>query len=218
MPSQATISRRVRAAACAAALLSAALRAQEPAPVQRTTETLAWQAALEARGFSPGLVDGIAGPKTLLAGAAFQAAEGLPVTGRLDEATGEALGVADLPPVAAYTLTREDAAQVSPCPPDWIERSRRARLLYRSLADLVAEKLHTSERCLAWLNPGTDLAALRPGDAIAVPAPRPRAAPRAAAVVEIDLERKLVLLLDAGERLCGLLHCSVAADLGDVAR
>ncbi|HVR76110.1 MAG TPA: peptidoglycan-binding domain-containing protein, partial [Planctomycetota bacterium] len=49
-------------------------------------EALAWQAALEARRFSPGLLDGIPGARTEAALRGFQIASGLAATGAPDEA------------------------------------------------------------------------------------------------------------------------------------
>ena len=56
-------------------------------PVQRL------QAALMAHGHDPGPVDGVMGPRTEEALRAFQAAQRLKVTGRLDQATLDKLGV-----------------------------------------------------------------------------------------------------------------------------
>lgn len=51
------------------------------------------QARLQEKGFDPGPVDGMMGPKTREAIRAFQTANGLPATGRLDEETQKKLGV-----------------------------------------------------------------------------------------------------------------------------
>ena len=184
----------------------------------RRSTAMAWQAALEAHGFSPGRVDGRVGPKTVRALRAFQIAAGLEPSGKFDAPTFAALRLEGVPAVTDYVVTAEDELQVSFCPPDWTERSLRDRLLYPSLSNLVAEKLHTSERCLGELNPGVDLTALRAGDRLVVPALWAPGAPPAAAALEIDLGRKLVLVLDAEERLVGLLHCSVAKDLTGAVR
>jgi len=54
-------------------------------------ERLAWQIALDRVGFSAGIIDGKTGSKIALATREFQAAHGLPSTGRLDAATSAAL-------------------------------------------------------------------------------------------------------------------------------
>jgi len=181
-------------------------------------ETIAWQAALEGKGFSPGLLDGRLGPKTLVATRAFQESRGLPVSGQLDEITAQALGVSQVDPVTSYTVASQDQKDVGYCPTDWIERSQQPRLLYPTLSSCLAEKFHTSERCLSFLNPEKDLASLKIGDTIRVPTLRQRSPLGAIEGIEIDLTRKLVLIFGGSFRLQGLLHCSVARDLSIVAR
>jgi peptidoglycan hydrolase-like protein with peptidoglycan-binding domain len=178
-------------------------------------EVIAIQIALEAHGYSPGLLDGLPGARTRLALAGFQAARGLPATGEEDSPTQKALAADPERAFRQVRLSPQDLLEVDPPPRDWLERSRRRRLLYPSLASLVAERAHTSERCLAALNPGLDLAALKPGDLLTTPAPEEeRRAAAGVARIEIDLEQKLVLLF-AGPRRgapAGLLFCSIAAD------
>jgi len=181
-------------------------------------EVLAWQAALESRGFSPGLIDGIAGEKTLTATRAFQAWAGLPVTGELSEETSKALELEGAEPLQEYRVLSEDERQVSYCPPDWNEKSRRRRLLYPTLSSCIAEKFHTSERCLAALNPTLDLATLKAGVVVQAPSLRKRVSPEVPVSIEIDLSRKLLLLVDASGKVHGLLHCSVAKDVDSVER
>jgi hypothetical protein len=192
--------------------------AETPARAASFFDVMAWQAALEAKGFSPGLVDGLDGPKTALATRAFQSSCGLEMTGRLDEATAAALEVGAAPAVLEYAVLPDDERQVSYCPPDWNEKSRRRKLLYLTLSSCIAEKFHTSERCLASLNPQADLAALKAGDVLRVPCVRERKSPTSIESMEIDLSRKLVLLLDGAKKVTGLLHCSVAKDLSRVER
>ncbi len=51
------------------------------------------QEQLKAAGFDPGPLDGILGPKARAALREYQAAQGLPTTGMLDEKTRKSLGV-----------------------------------------------------------------------------------------------------------------------------
>lgn len=188
-------------------------------------EILGLQATLEAEGCSPGLLDGLAGPKTRTALRAFQLREGLPPTGSPDAATRRRLGLGlETGPegseavVRRYTVTREDEQQVAYCPPDWVERSLREKLLYSTLSSLLAEKFHTTQRCLAFLNPDAELTSLKAGDGIVVPVLRESKAWREVEEIEIDLERKLILILDGLRHLRGLLHCSVARNITDSVR
>jgi lipoprotein-anchoring transpeptidase ErfK/SrfK len=197
-------------------------RIADPALPEGVRATVTLQIALEARGYSPGLIDGSLGGKTRTAIAAFQAATGLFPTGEADRATLDLLKADPAAVLAEITVTREDLAEVDPPPKDWIERSKRRRLLYPSISNLIAERVHTSERFLAALNPESDLAALRPGDAVVVPAVSSQRATPAVDRIEIDLERKVVLLfgsrpLGAGNARnpaapAGILFCSIAAD------
>ena len=54
------------------------------------------QERLKAAGFNPGSIDGVLGPQTKEALRRYQASQGLPVTGVLDEATRQALVPSDL--------------------------------------------------------------------------------------------------------------------------
>jgi hypothetical protein len=55
------------------------------------------QSALQDAGFEPGRIDGVMGPKTESALRQFQAAQGLPQTGRLDATTQKQLMAAYMP-------------------------------------------------------------------------------------------------------------------------
>lgn len=72
-------------------------------PFMRGADVLAVQQALLAHGISPGQIDGIYGPNTAAAVRAFQAANGLPVTGVVCGQTYVLLGVSciSVPPCAS---------------------------------------------------------------------------------------------------------------------
>ncbi len=180
--------------------------------------TLAWQIALESWGFSPGLLDGKLGRKTRLALCAAQTAFGLPASGNFDSEIAKVLGVDPEGALARHQITAADLKEVDDCPNDWYERSRRDRLAYRSLPDLLAERFHTSQVFLSELNPRRPLQELAAGDRLVVPASRAFKQRREVRLsrVEIDLERKVILLLQQSrpeeKYLVGLLHCSTAAN------
>lgn len=56
------------------------------------------QERLKAAGFNPGFIDGVLGPRTREALRRYQASQGLPTTGLLDEPTQQALLGTDRPP------------------------------------------------------------------------------------------------------------------------
>jgi peptidoglycan hydrolase-like protein with peptidoglycan-binding domain len=57
------------------------------------SDVTATQQALRDKGYDPGPIDGVWGPKTAKAVRDYQKAEGLTVTGRMDTATADRLGV-----------------------------------------------------------------------------------------------------------------------------
>lgn len=175
-------------------------------------DRVAWQASLDAAGFSPGVVDGRIGRKTEFATREFQHTRGLQVNGILDTPTARALGWDSRTAFTTYIVQDADLAQVGPLPKDWNEKARLTRLPYPSLDELVAEKFHCARGLLAELNPGKSLAALRAGDTLKVPAVRPAAAAPAVAAIQVHLRDKLVRALAADGKTAALFHCSVAAD------
>ncbi|NQT53465.1 peptidoglycan-binding protein, partial [bacterium] len=91
-------------------------------------QNLAWQIALERVAMSPGLVDGLPGPKTRLATAEFQRVRGLPQTGRLDAATSALLKPEPQHAIATYTVRAADLQQVGTVPRKWVDKSKLSRL------------------------------------------------------------------------------------------
>ncbi|HEX2971841.1 MAG TPA: peptidoglycan-binding domain-containing protein, partial [Tepidisphaeraceae bacterium] len=121
--------------------VSAQAAGAKPKPMEgEMLRTLKWQLALEREGFSPGIIDGCLAGKTLSAVKEYQRCRGLPVTGKLDEATSRQLGIADADPVAEYTVQSSDAAKVTGVPGGWVEKSKKRYLGYRTLLEAVAEK------------------------------------------------------------------------------
>lgn len=171
---------------------------------------LAGQVALDRAGFSPGLIDGRSGPKTTAALRAYQAARGLPQTGRFDAATRGALKTGGRPATTKYTVTAQDLRDVGPVPRDWNAKARLNRLRYESLTALLAERGHCTQALVQRLNPGRNLRRLRAGDTVILPNVL-RWPPKArAAALEVDLDAKTVRALDGRRRTMALFHCSIA--------
>ena len=201
------------------ALAAAAFAAQAPQP--RTgpgragpaplRQIVAWQVALEREGFSPGVIDGKPGPKTLLALRELQRARGQAVTSGLDAAAAEALGVRYDDGVRQYTVQRMDADQVTGAFKGWLDRSKARRLGYRDLADELAEKFHCSLALLSALNKHTDIAEVQVGDRVAVPAVAPSESPHAARL-EVNLSEKVIRCIGEAGQMVALFHCSIARD------
>ncbi len=76
-------------------------------------------------------------------------------------------------PYRDYTVRDRDFEHVGglPLPPE--EQQHEEYLRYRSIAEFVAERFHTTEAFLRDLNPGKNVYTLRPGDSLKVPNVQP---------------------------------------------
>lgn len=175
-------------------------------------EAVALQASLDRAGYSPGIIDGLIGRKTIAAIRAFQKSRGLPVTGMADSATRLALGVDATPATTPYRLTAQDQAQVGECPTDWIEKSKAQKLGYESMTSVAAFRGHCTRALVERLNVGKNLAALKAGDVVVIPNVEQTASLPPAASIEVDFAEKTVKAFDASNRLVGLFHCSIAKE------
>jgi len=196
------------AARARAASASQAKSTESAASLRRA---VALQLALDRHGFSPGLIDGIIGPKVTQALKEFQAARGLRVTGTADEATSGALGVDERTAFVRYTITAEDKSSVGPLPSGWVEKSKARRLPYPNLAEAVAERFHAHRNLLARINPHAPLSSWSVGTVVVVPNAQEVAQPPRAARLEVDLRNKTIRAYSARRELVGLFHCSIPA-------
>lgn len=143
------------------------------APALPCGDFLGFQVLLDRQGFSPGQIDGKAGANLSRALAALQAARKLQPTGQPDCDTWTALrGDTVEPTVGTYTITDDDVK--SPfekrIPPKLADQAKLQSLGYRSIAELLAERFHSSPALLAQMNRGVLLTA---GSTIKVPAVTP---------------------------------------------
>lgn len=72
-------------------------------------------------------------------------------------------------PYARYTIRKEDLHHVGVVPEDPAQQQGLRYLSYRSLAEFVAERYHTTEAFLSELNPGVNLGSLAEGSTLQVP-------------------------------------------------
>ena len=114
------------------------------------------QVALDRVGFGPGVIDGKMGMSTHNALRGFQEANGLKVTGELDDATRQAMAKWQSLPATRVVAIPADWGQTQYYEvPDKAEnQAKMQRLGYSSLDERLAERFHTTIDVLKQLNPG----------------------------------------------------------------
>lgn len=129
--------------------LDPALADDEPRPLMQL------QVVLDRLGFTPGVVDGKEGLSTRNAIAGFQEARSLPVSGKLDDATRQALAAwNNIPATRLVTIPADFAAgPFIALPHDPAEQAKLPALGYQSLDEKLAERFHTTPETLRLLNP-----------------------------------------------------------------
>ena len=153
-----------------------ALAANDPAPgqpMQTGDDTprpvMQTQVVLDRLGFSPGVIDGKEGMSTTLAIKGFQEANGLKVTGQMDDATKQALQ--PRMNIAATRMVTIPAAFVAgpfqPIPDDPQKQAKMDQLGYKDAMEKLAERFHTTPDTLLALN--SPQASIAGGSKIRVP-------------------------------------------------
>ncbi|WP_337847314.1 L,D-transpeptidase family protein [Sphingomonas sp.] len=141
-----------------------------PVPAALSRDILHVQVILDHLGFPPGPLDGRDGPGLSSALKAFQITRQIPVTGRTDARTLQALHAhRALRPTRIVRLTAEMLAgpYVRPWPRDPQAQAKLKTMGYRSAIEKLAEMFHTTPQVLIELNsPDTRLA---PGVPVQVP-------------------------------------------------
>ncbi|WP_164549392.1 L,D-transpeptidase family protein [Tsuneonella rigui] len=134
------------------------------------------QVVLDRQGFGPGVIDGKMGLSTENALNGFQEANGLTVTGELDEATKAKLGQWQTIPATRVVRIPADwgSEQYVRTPKEPADQAKLQRLGYQNLDERLAERFHTTVDVLKALNPGGRPAGMK-ADAADGPTPTPSA-------------------------------------------
>lgn len=137
-----------------------------PPPTDAATIVLA-QAYLDQNLLGPGKIDGRIGTFTEQAVALYNQRYNLE-PGNWWRLLREAQKTVRQPYIR-YAIQEENLKFVGHLPEEPAQQQEVSYMVYRSLAELVAERFHTTESFLAQINPGVTLAALSPGTALWVP-------------------------------------------------
>ena len=129
--------------------LAVALADDMPRPIMQA------QVVLDRLGLTPGVVDGKEGLSTANAISGFQEANGLPITGKLDEASKQALAPWNNIPATRVVIIPADFAigPFTKLPHVAAKQAKLSALGYESLDEKLAERFHTTVETLRELNP-----------------------------------------------------------------
>ncbi len=167
------------------------------------------QLALDRHGISSGPIDGAIGSQTRAALRVFQQREHLPITGELDAETRQRLTL-DAPAHTSYTVTTNDLARLRLLGSNWLEKSKQDRIDYENVAELVAEKFHTSTNLIRKLNPAADWTNFAADTVLRVPNAQHLPPAAKAAFIRISLSLKTLQAFDANTNLLVHFPCSIA--------
>ena len=158
-------------AACLVGASSPASAQSTPAkPVTIDRNVLHVQVILDHLGFGPGVLDGRGGQSLVAALKGFQEAKGLPITGKPDARTLQALyPYRAARPTVTIALTPQMLAGpfVNPLPKDPAKQAELQTIGYRSVMEKLGEMFHTTPAVIMALNSPTTM--LTPGTKVVFP-------------------------------------------------
>lgn len=172
-------------------------------------DTLALQVQLDRLNISCNCVDGVWGSKTATALMTWQLLNGMEATGIPTGAILDQLG-GHSNVLARYTVSDADLAGIAPIPATWAGKAQRPAMGFESVQEMLAEKGHTSMRCVERLNPDLTWPNPPAGSLVVLPACEVGKLPRNAASVRIALGRREVTVFDHHGKLIALFPCSIA--------
>jgi lipoprotein-anchoring transpeptidase ErfK/SrfK len=169
------------------------------------------QVLLDRAHFSPGEIDGAYGANVREALTGFQKTHALAPSGKLDDATFNALNGDNAPTLVRYTISEADAAgPYRPVPDDMIAKAELPALGFSSPAEALGERFHASPALLARLNPGKDLG--RAGEQIMVPNVSGGAPLSKAGKIVVSKNRRVLMLVDSAGKELAQYPASTGSD------
>jgi lipoprotein-anchoring transpeptidase ErfK/SrfK len=176
----------------AAPIDSADWEAQAPTPQARRDALIRAEVLLARAHFSPGVIDGEDGGNLQNAIAAFEAANHLPVDGKMDAQVWRALARDRRPVLTDYVITPADVKGpfLAKIPTDMAQMAKLPALGFTSPLEELAERFHMDDGLLKSLNPGADFA--KAGTKIVVAALGPDKLPTPVERIEVDKSKRQV--------------------------
>jgi lipoprotein-anchoring transpeptidase ErfK/SrfK len=165
--------------------------------------------ALVNQGISCGSLDGLIGPQTHAALAAFQKKVRLVPTSELDPPTREKL-LLNGPPCTAYAVTSNDLSRLQPLAPTWLGKSQQTALDYETILELIAEKSFAHPNLIRRLNPDINWTNVPAGTSLQIPSAAYPDPPAKAAFLSIHLNGRTLEVFDADTNLLAHFPCSIA--------
>jgi lipoprotein-anchoring transpeptidase ErfK/SrfK len=186
-------------------------RAADATPEARRDALIRAEVILSRAHFSPGVIDGQDGGNLQNAIAAYEAANQLPVDGKMDDQVWAALSKDARPALTDYVITADDVKGpfLPTVPRDMAEMAKLPALGYTGPVQELAERFHMDEGLLKSLNPGADFSAA--GTRIVVAAVGPEKLAMPVARIEVDKTRRQVRAYGAADLLLAVYPATVGS-------